>query len=119
QRVADTFRKGPVFLAGDAAHTYSSGAAQGMNSGLHDAFNLGWKLAGVLSGLYHEDILDTYASERRPSAEKVIELDKDIAALVSGNIPEHFNALPNADPYDYLDILRSHAMFTTGVGIIY
>ncbi|KAJ6594574.1 FAD binding domain-containing protein [Mycena capillaripes] len=120
QRIAETFRKGPIFLAGDAAHTYSSGAAQGMNGGIHDAFNLGWKLAGVLDGLYHEDILDTYNSERRPCAERVIELDKDIAALLSGKIPQHFNALPDGDPNDYLDVLHSqNAMFTTGIGIAY
>ncbi|KAJ6507394.1 putative 2,4-dichlorophenol 6-monooxygenase [Mycena vitilis] len=120
QRIAETFRKGPVFLAGDAAHTFSSGTAQGMNGGIHDAVNLGWKLAGVLSGFYHEDILDTYNLERRPWAERVIELDKDISALLSGNIPSHFDALPDGNPNDYLDVLQSqNAMFTTGIGISY
>ncbi|KAJ7019224.1 FAD binding domain-containing protein [Mycena alexandri] len=120
QRIADTFRKGPVFLAGDAAHTHSSGAAQGMNGGMRDAVNLAWKLSGVLSGLYHEDILDTYSPERRRSAEQVIKLDKDLASLISGTIPEHFNAPPEADPYEYLNKLHSqNAMFTTGLGISY
>ncbi|KAJ7782525.1 putative 2,4-dichlorophenol 6-monooxygenase [Mycena maculata] len=120
QRIADTFRKGPVFLAGDAAHTHSSGAAQGMNAGIHDALNLGWKLAGVLNGLYHEEILDTFTLERLKCAERVMELDKDIASLVSGEIPEHFNAPPNADAYEYLDRLHStNALFTTGLNISY
>ncbi|KAJ7502511.1 FAD binding domain-containing protein [Mycena galericulata] len=120
QRMAETFRKGPVFLAGDAAHTHSSGAAQGMNAGIHDALNLGWKLSGVLNGLYHDDILDTYSPERRECAERVMELDKDIAALISGIIPEHFNAPPNADPNTYLDELHStNAMFTTGLDVRY
>ncbi|KAJ7770944.1 FAD binding domain-containing protein [Mycena maculata] len=120
QHIADTFRQGRVFLAGDAAHTHSSGAAQGMNTGFHDALNLGWKLAGVLRGLYSEDILDTYSSERRKSAERMMTLDKDIAALISGEIPAHFNAPPNADANDYLAKLHStNALFTTGLGISY
>ncbi|KAJ7687700.1 FAD binding domain-containing protein [Mycena rosella] len=120
QHIADTFRQGRVFLAGDAAHTHSSGAAQGMNTGFHDALNLGWKLAGVLNGLYSEDILDTYSSERRQSAERMMNLDKDIAALISGKIPDHFNAPRDADPNDYLAKLHStNAMFTTGLGISY
>lgn len=54
QRVAESFRKDRVLLAGDAGHTHSSGAGQGMNTGMHDAVNLGWKLAGVLKGWYTE-----------------------------------------------------------------
>ncbi|KAJ7623622.1 FAD binding domain-containing protein [Roridomyces roridus] len=120
QRIADTFRQGSVFLAGDAAHTHSSGAAQGMNTGFHDSVNLGWKLSGVLSGIYSDSVLDTYNSERRTSAERLINLDKDIAALISGNIPDHFNAPPDADPNDYLaDLYDTNAEFTTGLGISY
>ncbi|KAJ7151211.1 2,4-dichlorophenol 6-monooxygenase [Mycena filopes] len=120
QHLVDTFRKGPVFLAGDAAHTHSSGAAQGMNTGLHDAVNLGWKLAGVLGGLYSEDILDTYSSERRASVEQMINLDKDIAALISGKIPDHFHAAADADPNEYLGkVFADNASFTTGLSISY
>ncbi|KAJ7725934.1 FAD binding domain-containing protein [Mycena metata] len=120
QHIVDTFRQGPVFLAGDAAHTHSSGAAQGMNTGLHDALNLGWKLSGVLGGLYSEDILDTYTPERRSSAERMMNLDKDIAALISGKIPDHFHAPLDADPNDYLaQVFSANAMFTTGLGISY
>ncbi|KAJ6627688.1 FAD binding domain-containing protein [Mycena sp. CBHHK59/15] len=120
QRIAETFRAGPVFLAGDAAHTHSSGAAQGMNTGIHDAINLGWKLAGVLGSLYHEDILDTYNTERRNSAERVVELDRDVASLISGKIPDHFRSHPDADANDYLEQVHSeNADFTVGLGVSY
>lgn len=120
QRVADTYRMGRVFLAGDAAHTHSSGVAQGMNTGIHDATNLAWKVTGVLKGWLHEDILATYDAERRPTAERVIRLDQDIASLISGVIPEHFCAPPDADPNVYLEqVLLDNASFTVGLGIIY
>ncbi|KAJ7702214.1 FAD binding domain-containing protein [Mycena rosella] len=120
QRVAETFKSGPVFLAGDAAHTHSSGAAQGMNTGIHDAVNLGWKLAGVLGGLYHEDVLDTYTSERRASAQRVIDIDRNVAAFISGHIPAHFGAPPNADANEYLDrVFSANAAFTVGLGVSY
>ncbi|KAJ7491217.1 2,4-dichlorophenol 6-monooxygenase [Mycena latifolia] len=120
QRIAEDFNSGPVFLAGDAAHTHSSGAAQGLNTGIHDAINLGWKLAGVLNGLYREDILDTYSMERRASAQRVIELDRDIAALISGHIPAHFNAPPDANANDYLErVFTTNAAFMVGLGVSY
>jgi NADPH-dependent dioxygenase len=71
-RLADTFRQGNVFLAGDAAHVHSTTGGQGMNCCMQDAFNLGWKLALVLKGYAGSQLLDTYESERRPIAEQVI-----------------------------------------------
>jgi 2-polyprenyl-6-methoxyphenol hydroxylase-like FAD-dependent oxidoreductase len=65
-RQATTYRDGPVFLAGDAAHIHSPAGAQGMNTGIQDAVNLGWKLALVCRGDAHESLLDTYDLERRP-----------------------------------------------------
>ncbi|MFI8794162.1 FAD-dependent monooxygenase [Streptomyces sp. NPDC055105] len=65
-RLASTYRKGRVLLAGDSAHMHSAMAGQGMNTGLADAFNLGWKLAGVITGQVSEVLLDTYDLERRP-----------------------------------------------------
>ena len=67
QRVADSFRAGRVFLAGDAAHVMSPFGARGLNSGIADAENLAWKLAAVLRGA-PVAILDTYDAERRPAA---------------------------------------------------
>jgi len=120
QRVAERFKDGPVLLAGDAAHTHSSGAAQGMNTGIHDATNLAWKLAGVLKGWLHESVLDTYDAERRASAQYLIQLDRDIASLISGKIPDHFDAPPDADVNSYLDeVFTTNASFTVGLGISY
>src|SRR5262245_49462964 len=71
-RLADTFRQGNVFLAGDAAHVHSTTGGQGMNCCMQDAFNLGWKLALVLKGDAQPELLDSYEAERRPVAEQVI-----------------------------------------------
>jgi 2-polyprenyl-6-methoxyphenol hydroxylase-like FAD-dependent oxidoreductase len=71
-RVARHMRRGNVFLAGDAAHTHSPVGGQGMNIGLHDAWNLGWKLAHVLAGEASESLLDTYEPERLPVAGEVV-----------------------------------------------
>jgi 2-polyprenyl-6-methoxyphenol hydroxylase-like FAD-dependent oxidoreductase len=71
-RLADTFREGNIFLAGDSAHVHSTTGGQGMNCCMQDAFNLGWKLALVLKGDARSELLDTYEAERRPVAEQVI-----------------------------------------------
>ncbi|WP_409463009.1 FAD-dependent oxidoreductase [Amycolatopsis sp. GA6-003] len=68
-RLADRYRTGRVFLAGDAAHVHSPAGGQGMNTGIQDAHNLGWKLAAASPAL-----LDTYESERRPVAAGVLQL---------------------------------------------
>ncbi|MFF7727513.1 FAD-dependent monooxygenase [Streptomyces sp. NPDC008001] len=67
-RMADRFRAGRVFLAGDAAHVHSIAGGLGMNTGIQDAFNLGWKLAYVVRGLAAPGLLDTYEEERLPVA---------------------------------------------------
>jgi 2-polyprenyl-6-methoxyphenol hydroxylase-like FAD-dependent oxidoreductase len=71
-RLVDTYRKGRVLLAGDAAHIHSPFGGQGMSLGLGDAANLGWKLAAVVRGEMPESLLDTYTTERRPVAEAVL-----------------------------------------------
>ena len=71
-RYADRFQKGPLFVAGDAGHVHVPIGGQGMNTGIQDAFNLGWKLAGVLKGELHETVLDSYNAERHPVAEGLI-----------------------------------------------
>jgi 2-polyprenyl-6-methoxyphenol hydroxylase-like FAD-dependent oxidoreductase len=71
-RLADTYRKSRVLLAGDAAHVHSPFGGQGMSLGLVDAANLGWKLAAVIRGEMPESLLDTYTAERRPVAEAVL-----------------------------------------------
>ncbi len=72
-RLADRYRVGRVFLAGDAAHVHPPTGGQGLNTSLQDAYNLGWKLAAVLAGA-PEDLLDTYEAERRPIAAGVLGL---------------------------------------------
>lgn len=65
-RIVDNFRSGNAFLVGDAAHIHSPAGGQGMNTGLGDAINLGWKLAGVVNDWCDPKILDSYNDERRP-----------------------------------------------------
>jgi 2-polyprenyl-6-methoxyphenol hydroxylase-like FAD-dependent oxidoreductase len=72
-RLADTYRKGRVFLVGDAAHVHPPTGGQGLNTSIQDAYNLGWKLAAVL-GDADESLLATYEEERRPVAEEVLGL---------------------------------------------
>ncbi len=71
-RVAASYRSGRVLLAGDAAHACTPAEGHGMNTGLQDAFNLGWKLALVCRGEAGSGLLDTYELERRPVAERVV-----------------------------------------------
>jgi 2-polyprenyl-6-methoxyphenol hydroxylase-like FAD-dependent oxidoreductase len=72
-RMVDRYRVGRVFLAGDAAHVHSPAGGQGLNTGVGDAYNLGWKLAAVLDGA-PEELLDTYEAERLPIAAWVLGL---------------------------------------------
>ncbi|MFI5139025.1 MAG: FAD-dependent oxidoreductase [Sphingobacteriales bacterium] len=71
-RMADKFREQRCFLIGDAAHIHSPVGGQGMNTGLQDAYNLAWKLAGVVNGQLNESILDSYAAERMPVARRLL-----------------------------------------------
>ncbi|AGL16447.1 FAD-dependent oxidoreductase [Actinoplanes sp. N902-109] len=75
-RLADRYREGRVFLAGDAAHIHSPAGGQGMNTGIQDAYNLGWKLAAVTAGAAPA-LLDTYEAERRPVAAGVLALSNE------------------------------------------
>ncbi|MEQ1672480.1 MAG: FAD-dependent monooxygenase, partial [Hyphomicrobium sp.] len=85
-RIADCFRSGNVFLVGDAAHIHSPAGGQGMNTGLGDAVNLGWKLAAVVNGWSDAKILATYDQERRPfGAQLVHTTDKAFTTMVSKN----------------------------------
>jgi 3-(3-hydroxy-phenyl)propionate hydroxylase len=72
--MAEHWRKGRVFLAGDAAYLTPPFAGQGMNSGLRDAHNLAWKLAAVAAGELGEGLLDSYEAERRDHAAAMIQL---------------------------------------------
>lgn len=86
-RMVDRYREGRVFLAGDAAHVHSPAGGQGMNTGIQDAYNLGWKLAAVLRGT-DARLLDTYQEERLPIAAWVLGISNQIMAstVASGTI---------------------------------
>jgi hypothetical protein len=71
-RLAEHYRQGRVFIAGDAAHIHPPTGGQGMNTGIQDAYNLAWKLALVLAGAAPETLLDSYESERRPVGAEVV-----------------------------------------------
>jgi len=88
--IAERFRDGRVFLAGDAAHLIPPTGGQAMNVGIQDVHNLAWKLAGRLSGWAGPGLLDTYASERRPFAQAVME-DARRNAGGQGQRPEQFS----------------------------
>ena len=72
-RCVNSFRQGNIFLAGDSAHVHSPAGGQGMNTGLQDAHNVAWKLAGVLNGWAGEALLDTYNEERLPFAKALLD----------------------------------------------
>ncbi|MBS0520633.1 MAG: FAD-dependent oxidoreductase [Proteobacteria bacterium] len=105
ERLAARYRVGRCFLAGDAAHIHSPAGGQGMNTGIQDAVNLGWKLAYALKGVGNASLLlDSYEAERRPvakavvaaaaqklhlafGANKLMTFAKDMAVSILGNIP--------------------------------
>jgi 2-polyprenyl-6-methoxyphenol hydroxylase-like FAD-dependent oxidoreductase len=82
-RVAQNFRKGRVFLLGDAAHIHSPAGGQGMNTGIGDAINLAWKLRAVTAGLAPVDVLDSYEAERIPFARRLVATTDRLFTLVS------------------------------------
>lgn len=120
QRLAETYRaKERIFLAGDAAHTHSSGAGQGMNTGLHDAVNLSWKLAGEIKGCFTADVLASYEKERRPIAQNIIEQDRIISVLVGGEIPEALKAEGKDAATLLAEVYMKNVKLNTGLGIGY
>ncbi|MEV4349838.1 FAD-dependent monooxygenase [Actinoplanes sp. NPDC049596] len=86
-RVAAQYRKGRVLLAGDAAHMHFPAGGVGLNLGLQDAMNLGWKLAEVIGGRRGDELLDTYHDERHPWAEDVAEHTLAQTALITATSP--------------------------------
>ncbi|MEU3839150.1 FAD-dependent monooxygenase [Streptomyces sp. NPDC028635] len=87
ERQAPAYRVGRVFLAGDAAHVHTPAGGQGMNTGLQDAANLGWKLAQVLHGHAPDALLDTYQAERHPVGRSVLRSSGGIVRLAMAKRP--------------------------------
>ncbi|KAL8659920.1 MAG: hypothetical protein Q9202_006901 [Teloschistes flavicans] len=121
QRLASTYRaRERVLVAGDAAHTHSSAAAQGMNTGIHDAVNLSWKLAGCIKGWFKEGVLDSYSRERRGIAEKIIEQDTIVATLTAGEVPERYRDDPGFERSKVLsEIYERNQALNSGIGVSY
>ena len=86
-RIAGAFRRGRLLLAGDAAHLMPVWQGQGYNSGIRDAANLGWKLAGVINGQADDALLDTYDIERRKHARAMIDLSTMVGRVISPTNP--------------------------------
>ncbi|CAL9320399.1 FAD-dependent monooxygenase [Streptomyces sp. SudanB66_2053] len=87
ERQAPEYRVGRVFLAGDAAHVHSPAGGQGMNTGLQDAANLGWKLADVVKGQAPDSLLDTYQAERHPVGKAVLRSSGGLVRLARAQSP--------------------------------
>lgn len=97
-----------VFLTGDACHTHSAKAGQGMNVSMQDGFNIGWKLGHVLTGRAPETLLATYAAERRPVAQQLIDFDREWSSLMARK-PEEIS-----DPQDLATYYLATAEFPSG-----
>ncbi|MBC9731598.1 bifunctional 3-(3-hydroxy-phenyl)propionate/3-hydroxycinnamic acid hydroxylase [Nocardioides marmotae] len=97
-RAAESWREGRVFLAGDAAHLMPPWAGAGMQSGIRDAHNLGWKLARVLRGELGEEWLDTYEAERRPNVEFFTNIAVGLGRVITQQATPEEIALMDAVP---------------------
>ncbi|GAA1556694.1 FAD-dependent monooxygenase [Kribbella hippodromi] len=118
-RQADRYRAGRVLLAGDAAHIHYPAGGQGLNTGVQDAVNLGWKLAAVLRGEAPDLLLDTYESERHPVAARVLQNTRAQTALArpgahSDALRETFTGLVEID-----EVRRRLGLMITGLDITY
>ena len=107
-----------VFILGDACHTHSPKAGQGMNVSMQDAFNLGWKLASVLQRQSSPEILRSYSAERQAIAAELIAFDRAFAKMFS--TPPKDAANPDGiDPADFQDYFIKQARFTAGTATQY
>ena len=130
QRVTDRFDDVPpdqvgsrlprVFIAGDACHTHSAKAGQGMNVSMQDAFNLGWKLASVLEGRARPELLRTYSVERHMIAQVLIDFDKEWSKIMASppKDPKH-PELGGVDPAELQAYFVRSGRYTAGVATHY
>src|SRR5262249_13364068 len=105
-----------VFIAGDACHTHSPKAGQGMNVSMQDAFNLGWKLAAVMQGQCDASLLHTYSAERRAIAKELIDFEREWAALLASS--KHGGA-EELDPAETQSYFIKHGRYTAGTATHY
>ena len=107
-------RQPRIFIAGDACHTHSPKAGQGMNVSMQDAFNLGWKLAAVLQGRSPATLLRTYSAERHAVAKELIDFDREWAAMLSKS-----DGSPHADAAQVQRHFVQHGRYTAGTATRY
>jgi 2-polyprenyl-6-methoxyphenol hydroxylase-like FAD-dependent oxidoreductase len=118
-RLAERYRVGRVLLAGDAAHVHPPLGGQGLNLGIQDAFNLGWKLAGQVNGWAPEGLLDTYETERRPVADDVLNNTRAQAELMSTDPGPQAVRRLMSELMDFEDVNRYLIEKITAIGIRY
>jgi phenol 2-monooxygenase (NADPH) len=130
QRLTDKFDDVPaglvgaraprVFIAGDACHTHSAKAGQGMNVSMQDTFNLGWKLAAVLEGCSPESLLHSYSAERQAIAHELIDFDKEWSAIMASPAKDPANpAAGGVDPAELQEYFVRWGRYTAGVATRY
>ena len=130
QRVTDRFddvtpeappsRLPRVFIAGDACHTHSAKAGQGMNVSMQDAYNLGWKLAAVLEGRASPDLLRTYTVERHAIAQGLIDFDKEWSKIMASPPKNpHYPERGGVDPAELQAYFVMSGRYTAGVATHY
>ncbi|KAG2103083.1 FAD binding domain-containing protein [Suillus discolor] len=119
QRVASKFSKHDrVFIAGDACHTHSPKAGQGMNASMNDTHNLAWKLAQVLRGRADISLLKTYELERQKYAQDLIDFDREFSALFSGK-PRTLENQEGVTHEEFLSAFQAFGGFSSGIGVHY
>ena len=129
QRLTDKFDDVPagreatrlprVFIAGDACHTHSPKAGQGMNVSMQDAFNLGWKLAAVLRGLAGPGLLHSYSDERQAIAKELIDFDREFAKMFSARPKVSADDAEGIDPAEFQGYFVKQGRFTAGTATRY
>jgi phenol 2-monooxygenase len=103
-----------VFIAGDACHTHSPKAGQGMNVSMGDAFNLGWKLVSVLTGRSGPEVLRTYSEERQGVAQDLIDFDREWARVIAERDAGGGGATPR-----FQDAFIKNGRYTAGMSVLY
>ncbi|KAI0098138.1 FAD binding domain-containing protein [Nemania sp. FL0031] len=120
QRVGDKFSKfDRVFLAGDAVHTHSPKAGQGMNVSMQDAYNLGWKIGLVCKKVAQRSILSTYELERKQIAKELIAFDHKFSRLFSGRPAKDIMDETGVSMEEFSKAFNMSHMFTSGIGVNY
>ncbi|KAF1960548.1 hypothetical protein CC80DRAFT_403317 [Byssothecium circinans] len=120
QRVGTNFdSRNRVFLAGDAVHTHSPKAGQGMNVSMQDAYNLGWKLGLVVKGVVKPEMLGTYQQERRKIAQDLIDFDHKFSRLFSGRPAKDVMDETGVSMKDFKDAFLQGNMFASGLSVDY